>query len=200
MANMIHLTRCPYCNRKISYFGASILRKQGEYKCTKCTCVSNVTLNKAIYGLVSIVCVSALLITVLYATFGDHGSLKGLLYLFIPFVVFYITAPFFVQLVPHKERSSVKHVSVPQPAVTEEEKVYQRPAKPIVHSQPIELDVDEDFSSKFMKAKQDNAARLEEQLSVSDSGGEVIEGEDIINQTVTFEFNKPDVNDDASDV
>ena len=154
MPRFFRLTRCPYCHRKISYISASFLKTKGEYTCESCKCVSNVIINKTLYAIASVVCIIALLIVLIYSNTGDHGSLWGFVFVLIPFILLYIIVPFFVRLEPCKDKSAVQKIKIKEKQT--KQKDAKRPAektkKPAL-SKPIELDVEEDFSSKFMKTK-----------------------------------------------
>ena len=142
MPRFFRLTRCPYCHRKISYISASFLKTKGEYTCESCKCVSNVIINKTLYAIASVVCIIALLIVLIYSNTGDHGSLWGFVFVLI------------VRLEPCKDKSAVQKIKIKEKQT--KQKDAKRPAektkKPAL-SKPIELDVEEDFSSKFMKTK-----------------------------------------------
>ncbi|MBR2175865.1 MAG: hypothetical protein IJ861_02825 [Clostridia bacterium] len=141
------LTECPYCHRKVSFIGASVLKTKGEHICKGCKCISNVVIHRALYGIASGVTVLSLLILVLYSAFGDHGDIKGVLFVFLPFLIFYILVPFFVRLEPCADKSAVNKLHRklnPIPAAP-------RPVRK--QEKPIELNVGDDFSASFLKAK-----------------------------------------------
>ena len=104
----ISLPKCPYCNKKISFVGASFLKTKGEYCCDNCKCISNVVINRSMYGIASITCVVSLLILVLYSFFGDSGNFIGVILVLLPFLIFYGCAPFFVRLEPCVDKSYEK--------------------------------------------------------------------------------------------
>lgn len=141
------LTKCPYCHRKVSFFGAAILKTKGEHCCSGCNCISNVVINKAIYGIASAAVVLSFLILFLYSMFGDHGDIKGILYVIAPFLIFYLIVPFFVRLEPCNDKSAVKKLHRKISPIPEEE------MESFVQEQPIDLDIGADFSSSFMKVK-----------------------------------------------
>ena len=95
MSNTL-LTRCPYCGKKISYPGAMLIKKKGEYYCYKCQCTSNVIIHSGLSALAAFVCVLGVLLVLLFSMFGDHGDLKNILWVVMPFVVFYLATPFFI--------------------------------------------------------------------------------------------------------
>ena len=146
------LTECPYCHRKVSIIGANVLKTKGEHVCKGCKCISNVVIHTALYAIASIVVVLSLLILVLYTAMGDHGDYHGILYVFAPFVVFYLAVPFFVRLEPCTDKSAVnklKRKINPVPAAD----VQTRHPVTVMPEQPIELDVSDDFRRSFADAK-----------------------------------------------
>ncbi|MBQ8134834.1 MAG: hypothetical protein IJ192_10590 [Clostridia bacterium] len=157
------LTECPYCHRKISFFGAAILKTKGEHCCAGCKCISNVVINKSIYGVASGACVLSFLILFLYSIYGDHGDIRGVLYVFLPFLIFYILVPFFVKLEPCNDKSAVKklHRKISPIPLNEKGTSFKM-------DQPIELNVSEDFSDSFMKAKKSMKINEEEPEEVKD--------------------------------
>lgn len=152
MPKKLKLPRCPYCHRKISFFGASVLKTKGEYSCDTCNCISNVVINRSIYGIASITCVLSLLILVLYSYFGDHGNIFGVLLVLLPFLVFYALVPFFVRLEPCVDRSLEKKIMEKQQTVVPET-AYNPTITQTNRTNPIELNVSDDFSKNFIKTK-----------------------------------------------
>lgn len=150
MARLFRLSKCPYCHKKISYLGSMFLKTKGEYNCSSCKCISNVVISRAAYAIASAVCVIALLIVVIYSMAGDHGSVLGICLVLAPFLLFYLIIPFLVRLAPCKDKSAVsKLMENSVPGVSRE--TVPAPSQP--RSKPVKLDVEDDFSAKFMKAK-----------------------------------------------
>lgn len=152
MKKFFKLIKCPYCNGKISYIDASFLKTKGEYSCERCNCISNVVINKTLYAIASGICIVALLIVLLYSTYGDHGSLWGIIFVLIPFIAFYAIVPFFIRLEPCKDKSAVKKIKdksnkiMPSEAALEHAKIRNTDTS-------IELNVSDDFSAKFLNTK-----------------------------------------------
>ena len=155
MQKVFRLTRCPYCHRKISYINASFLKTKGEYSCDSCNCISNVVINRTLYAIASGICILALIIVLMYSSFGEHGSLWGLVFVLIPFVVFYAIVPFFIRLEPCKDKSAVKKIKEKSIKIMPSDTAAEHArSKSVQNTQnPIELDVSADFSAKFMKTK-----------------------------------------------
>ncbi len=145
MPGLFRLSRCPYCHKRISYPTAAFLKNKGEYCCRSCRCISDVVISRAAYGIASGVCIIALLIVVLYTMSGDHGKFTGMILVLAPFLLFYLIVPFLVRLAPCKDRSAVQKLI--------ENNTAPRPTQPHVKSKPVKLSVEDDFSAKFMMAK-----------------------------------------------
>ena len=152
MRKILRLPKCPYCHKKISYVGSQFLKTKGEYSCESCKCISNVYISKVAYALASFVCIIALLVVVLYSIMGDPGNIIGVIFVLIPFVIFYLLVPLLVRLVPCKDKSAVKKLQDKAIPNIPSENAYNQAA---VHNKtnPVKLDVEEGFSAKFMKAK-----------------------------------------------
>ena len=136
------LTECPYCHRKVSIFGANVLKTKGEHCCKGCKCTSNVVIHSGLYAIGTVSVVTSFAIMLLYSLMGDHSDYRGIIYVFAPFLVFYIAVPFFVKLEPCVDKSAVnklKRKISPIPEVKPE----------AVPDNPIELDVGDDFRQSF---------------------------------------------------
>lgn len=196
MSDKVKLPRCPYCHKKISYPGAMFLKTKGEFSCGSCKCISNVVISRGAFALASMVCIVALLIVVLYSISGDHGSFLGLACVFAPFLIFYIMIPFFVKLAPCKDKSAVKKLLDKRGEVPAGEAVFASSPLSQTEANPVQLDVDEDFSAKFMKAKNtvhQNAESNGNAVSYERPQGEI---EDIQNTKIAFEINTNSLEDD----
>lgn len=167
------LTECPYCHRKVSIFGANVLKTKGEHCCKGCKCTSNVVIHTGLYAIGTFSVVISFAIMLLYSLLGDHSDYKGIIYVFAPFLVFYIAVPFFVKLEPCVDRSAVNKIKrkiSPIPEVKTE----------IIQDNPIELDVGDDFRQSFAIAKSmSKPASEDEYTEKSVSGEEIKEGIDL---------------------
>ena len=124
------------------------------------------------YAIASGICILALIIVLLYSSFGEHGSLWGIVFVLIPFIIFYAIVPFFVRLEPCKDKSAVNSVKEKsKKIIVGEAPAEHKKSKNIYHTQntqnPIELDVSDDFSARFMKTKS-NLASTKPELSEED--------------------------------
>ncbi len=190
MARLLRLSRCPYCHKKVSYLGSMFLKTKGEYNCSSCKCISDVVISRAAYAIASGVCILALLIVVLYSISGDRGSILGILLVLAPFLVFYLIVPFLVRLAPCKDRSAVDKLidssvtSIPSEAAFQS--VQNQPK-----SKPVKLDVEEDFSAKFMRAKKNvQSDHSEEKTEI------MTEPEDIYNTKTAIDIRNENIDTD----
>ncbi len=174
MSNTI-LTRCPYCGKKISYPGAMLIKKKGEHYCYKCHCTSNVIISKGLFALAMVVCVLSFLLMLLFSMFGNHEDLKNILWVVLPFVVFYLATPFFIKLEPFNDRI--------YPMKRMPKRIFNSPKK-TKPSKPVQLNVENDFSQKFMLAK-NNANQ-----KIAENTGSIDESlpKDIVNTQVIFDL------------
>lgn len=155
------LTECPYCHRKVSYIGAGILKTKGEHICRGCKCISNVVIHRLLYCIAGASVITSLIIMLLYSAYGKHDDIKGIIYVFLPFMVFYLVVPFFVKLEPCTDRSAVRklHKKIDPLPVPEKNQV----RKQEIPVQPVELNVSEDFGKSFMLAKNSSKHNEEEE-------------------------------------
>ncbi len=152
------LSSCPYCGKKMSYIGLMLLKRKGEHYCYKCKCTSNVVLSRGLFALASAVCVIGFLIMLLFSMFGNHEDLRGMLWVIIPFAVFYVSIPFFVKLEPFNDKI-YKQKRVPRTA-----RIIKKPQPAVSSAAPVQLDVEEDFSKKFMQAKNNASQKMAETI------------------------------------
>ena len=95
--------KCPYCGKRISYFTALSIRRRGEYYCKRCKKESNVHINKTIWVLFFAALVFALIIMGYYLLITDRENPWFILFVAVPFLLFYIFSPLFVRLRPKKK-------------------------------------------------------------------------------------------------
>lgn len=196
------LTECPYCHRKVSYFGAGILKTKGEHCCTGCKCISNVVIHRALYGIGGGAVVLSLILVLVLSTYMKHDNIWGIIFVLLPYLVFYIVSPFFIKLEPCNDKSAVNKLRRKVEPVPEEKRQPLRRDE-----QPIELNVGEQFSSSFMKAKssmksgeENFSEEYSENIFPEEKGRDIDSGVDIdisadIKNNADFPGNEPD--DDA---
>lgn len=125
------LTKCPYCGKKINYTRAFFMRNQGEYFCPKCRKESNVVIKKTLFIPFSIAVFLALVILLIFLFLSTKENFWFLLLIALPFIVFYIFTPFFVQLKPKKKHMDSLYdtemvesaIKVPDPTMARKKRV-----------------------------------------------------------------------------
>lgn len=142
------LTECPYCHRKVSYFGAGILKTRGEHSCKGCKCISNVVIHRALYGIGGGAVVLSLIFVLVLSTYMEHDNIWGIVIVLLPYLIFYILSPFFIKLEPCNDKSAVNRLKRKLEPVPSEKKHTVKK-----QDRPIELNVGEQFRSSFMEAK-----------------------------------------------
>ena len=95
--------KCPYCGKRISYFTALSIRRRGEYYCKKCKKESNIHINKTIWVMFFAALVLALIIMGYYLILTDKENIWFVLFVAVPFILFYLFSPLFVRLRPKKK-------------------------------------------------------------------------------------------------
>ena len=95
--------RCPYCGKSVSYFTALVLRRRGEHYCKKCKKESNVHISKTIWVLFFAVLVIALIILGYFLFVSNRENPWFMLYVVIPYFLFFLLSPLFVRLRPKKK-------------------------------------------------------------------------------------------------
>lgn len=124
----------------------------------------------------------------LFSMFGNHEDLRGIMWVLIPFLVFYISIPFFIRLEPFNDKI------YPQKRRPKAVPAGQQKVKKVVRkkSAPVKLQVDDDFSKKFMQAKSNATQKLPVQ---NDNINNALP-KDIGNTQVLFELNSQKNNSD----
>lgn len=125
------LIKCPYCSKPISYFTAFNMRSRGEYFCNNCKKESNILIKKILIIPFIIATAVSLLILGAFFTFTSRESLWFMLFVAIPFFVFYLITPFFVVLKAKKNYTDVLYdteivespVTDPDPTVVKKSRV-----------------------------------------------------------------------------
>ena len=98
---------CPYCKKRVNLIRTWSLKRQGEYKCPRCSGISNIFLSPLIYvlGLMAIFTSGSLYFFHKFVL--DDIDLETALYVFIPFGIFFLFSIFMVYL----ERPVIRKIS-----------------------------------------------------------------------------------------
>ncbi len=95
--------KCPYCDKKVNYFGAIFERNHGEYTCLKCLNHSTILYKKRFKLSIFATIALSVLIFVLWLTSDNHFDLTPIFYVIILYFIFIVTAPLFMNFVKIKE-------------------------------------------------------------------------------------------------
>lgn len=95
--------RCPYCGKEITYFKGLSIRRRGEYYCKKCKKESNIVINKTIWVLFFAMAVISIIIMGYYLFMTNRENIWFVLFVAIPFLIFYLFSPLFIRLRPKKK-------------------------------------------------------------------------------------------------
>lgn len=106
---------CPYCKSRMSYLQAWGIHKDGEYRCPRCGKASNIRYTKRLRTFAAAASALGFLIAVLLVIFRQGIQLGHILLIIVPFLFFFLLAPFTIVLSPMKEHRK-KHVRGAKPA------------------------------------------------------------------------------------
>ena len=97
------LAKCPYCGRRLSYQTAFYYKNKGEYECSRCNKKSNVSHKKSLWLALALTVFVAAIIMIIDIVYYAETDPFICLTIFIPFALFYVFVPFFVNLRPLKK-------------------------------------------------------------------------------------------------
>lgn len=90
--------RCPYCKKRVNLIRTWSLKRQGEYKCPRCSGISNIYLSPLIYVFALIAIFAGGAIYFFYKFVLNEISLMTVIQVVIPFVIFFLLSLFLVYL------------------------------------------------------------------------------------------------------
>ena len=89
---------CPYCGKKVDLITTWFLRRQGEYRCPRCRGISTVVMDmKTTFFAIGAV-ITALLIFFIGRVVKEEINLSIIIWILVPFVLFYLVSIFLVRL------------------------------------------------------------------------------------------------------
>ena len=106
---------CPYCKSRMSYLQAWGIHKDGEYRCPRCGKASNIRYTKRLRTFAAAASALGFLIAVLLVIFRQGIQFGHVLLIIVPFLFFFLLAPFTIVLSPMKGHRK-KHVRGAKPA------------------------------------------------------------------------------------
>lgn len=97
------LAKCPYCGKKVGYFTLLRERKKGEHFCDNCRKESKILISKKSLVMFLLMTILSVVITALIFIFGSHENPLGIIFVILPFIVFYFISPLFVDFRPYRK-------------------------------------------------------------------------------------------------
>lgn len=94
----IGVPRCPYCKKRVSIIRTWRLKREGEYKCPRCSGISNIYLSPLIYVFALVAVFAGGALYFFHKFVLDDIEPMTALEVFIPFVVFFFVSLFLVYL------------------------------------------------------------------------------------------------------
>ena len=94
----IGVPRCPYCKKRVSIIRTWRLKREGEYKCPRCSGISNIYLSPLIYVFALVAVFAGGALYFFHKFVLDDIEPMTALEVFIPFAVFFFVSLFLVYL------------------------------------------------------------------------------------------------------
>ena len=113
---------CPYCKKRVNLIRTWKLKREGEYKCPRCSGISNIYLSPLVYVFSVLAICAAVCIYFFHKFVLEDIQLMTCLYIFIPFAAFFILSLFTVYL----KKPVIKRVQRP---TGKERKENEHPAR-----------------------------------------------------------------------
>lgn len=86
--------KCPYCGKRVNLIRSWSLKKEGEYKCPRCSGISNIFLSPLVYVFAVLAIFFGTIIYFFYKFVSNSIDIKTIIYVLIPFVAFFILSLF----------------------------------------------------------------------------------------------------------
>ena len=140
---------CPYCKSRMSYLQAWGIHKDGEYRCPRCGKASNIRYTKRLRTFAAAASALGFLIAVLLVIFRQGIQFGHVLLIIVPFLFFFLLAPFTIVLSPMKGHRK-KHVRGAKPAGSfHRELSGRRAAGAFSEERPVSEEKTDPYREKF---------------------------------------------------
>lgn len=96
--SIIGVPRCPHCKKGMNVFRIWKIKKQGEYLCPSCKNISNIYLSPLIYILAFMAIAISFAIYYFSKILFKELGIITVIYVIVPFIIFYILSLFMVYL------------------------------------------------------------------------------------------------------
>ncbi|UZT82230.1 hypothetical protein [Caproicibacterium sp. BJN0003] len=100
----LHRTKCPYCGKKLNFFLAWTLKKEGEYRCTACKGISNIIVEPFTRILAIIAIAVSALLFIVFGLILNHITFWLVFSVILLFFLFFLLSSFTI----HLERPTVR--------------------------------------------------------------------------------------------
>lgn len=94
----LKLPVCPHCGQKVGFVKAWFLKQEGEYRCSSCGGFSNVHLDSSAPVTGSVAVLLSVVIFLLFRFITGQMPFLGILAMAVPYLLFFLLAPFLVRL------------------------------------------------------------------------------------------------------
>lgn len=103
----IGVPRCPYCNKRVGFIRTWRLKREGEYKCPRCSGISNIYLSPLIYVLAVLAVFASGMLYFFHKFILSDMELTTAIEVAVPFALFFLLSLFMVYL----EKPQLKKVA-----------------------------------------------------------------------------------------
>lgn len=94
----LHRAKCPYCGKKLNFFLAWTLKREGEYRCTACNVISNIIVEPFTRILAIIAIAVSALLFIVFGLILNHITFWLVLSVILLFFLFFLLSSFTIHL------------------------------------------------------------------------------------------------------
>jgi len=98
MMATLHRAKCPYCGKKLNFFLAWTLKREGEYRCTACNGISNIIVEPFTRILAIIAVAASALFFIVFGLILNHITFWLVLFVILLFFLFFLLSSFTIHL------------------------------------------------------------------------------------------------------
>jgi predicted membrane protein len=123
----LHRTKCPYCGKKLNFFLAWTLKREGEYRCTACKGISNIIVEPFTRILAIVAVAASALLFIIFGLILNHITFWLVFSVAFLFFLFFLLSSFTI----HLERPSVRrHRRAYRPESVNSEQLFDEKEQP----------------------------------------------------------------------
>jgi hypothetical protein len=94
----LHRAKCPYCGKKLNFFLAWTLKREGEYRCTACNGISNIIVEPFTRILAIIAIAVSALLFIVFGLIFNHITFWLVFAVILLFFLFFLLSSFTIHL------------------------------------------------------------------------------------------------------